>query len=100
MQTYDPIRQPYPSPIPGMRPAHEAEEFSPTPIFDALYAEYRRSFRALPGDRTGEEHLAFPAFSTQATGRAGGRLPYAGAGWQPYPVRHYPALPPAPRRSH
>ncbi|MFJ8231184.1 hypothetical protein ACIQ9E_14695 [Streptomyces sp. NPDC094448] len=101
MQTYEPSRQPYPSPIPGMRPAYEAASgFSLTPIFDALYSEYRRSFRALPGDRSGEEHLGFLAFSTQATARGAGQLPYAGAGWQPYPVRQHPAaLPPAPRRS-
>lgn len=35
---------------------------SATPIYDALYSEYRRSFRALPGDRSGEENLRFPAF--------------------------------------
>lgn len=35
---------------------------SATPIYDALYSEYRRSFRALPGDRSGEESLRFPAF--------------------------------------
>ncbi len=35
---------------------------SPTPIYDALHSEYRRSFRALPGDRSGEENLGFPAF--------------------------------------
>ncbi|MFC8892208.1 hypothetical protein ACFT54_23800, partial [Streptomyces cinereoruber] len=37
---------------------------SPTPIYDALYSEYRRSFRSLPGDRSGEEGLAFRAFGT------------------------------------
>ncbi|MGW1023232.1 hypothetical protein ACWD4J_05830 [Streptomyces sp. NPDC002577] len=35
---------------------------SATPIYDALYAEYRRSFRTLPGDRSGEEDLVFTGF--------------------------------------
>ncbi|MEU3406333.1 hypothetical protein ABZ766_20670 [Streptomyces sp. NPDC006670] len=49
-----------------MRPALDRDHApadSHTPIFDALYSEYRRSFRALPGDRTGEEDLGFTAFS-------------------------------------
>ncbi|MFD8144244.1 hypothetical protein [Streptomyces sp. NPDC059708] len=49
-----------------MRPALErdhAPAASHTPIFDALYSEYLRSFRALPGDRSGEEDLGFTAFS-------------------------------------
>ncbi|MDW4898680.1 MULTISPECIES: hypothetical protein [Streptomyces] len=47
-----------------MRPAQDPSGgVSPTPIYDALYSEYRRSFRALPGDRSGEENLSFPAFS-------------------------------------
>ncbi|MBQ0987611.1 hypothetical protein KBZ10_24435 [Streptomyces sp. F63] len=48
-----------------MRPAHEpfpAGQQSPTPIYDSLYAEYRRQFRALPGDRLGEEDLGFKPF--------------------------------------
>ncbi|MFE7316293.1 hypothetical protein ACFU7T_24870 [Streptomyces sp. NPDC057555] len=54
---------PYPRPIPGMRPARDhgasrgADRGSATPIYDALYAEYRRAFRALPGDRTDEPEL-------------------------------------------
>ncbi|MFD3491516.1 hypothetical protein ACFWWB_13200 [Streptomyces sp. NPDC058690] len=43
-----------------------------TPIYDALYSEYRRSFRALPGDRSGEENLGFVAFGT---GMFGSRAP-------------------------
>ncbi|MFF1698626.1 hypothetical protein ACFVXC_34200 [Streptomyces sp. NPDC058257] len=35
---------------------------SATPIYDALYSEYRRSFKALPGDRSGEEDLGFTSF--------------------------------------
>ncbi|MES4892076.1 hypothetical protein [Streptomyces sp. NPDC096012] len=35
---------------------------SATPIYDTLYAEWVRSFRTLPGDRSGEEELGFSAF--------------------------------------
>ncbi|MCX5139301.1 MULTISPECIES: hypothetical protein [unclassified Streptomyces] len=46
-----------------MRPAQDPSGGpSHTPIYDALYSEYRRSFRALPGDRSGEESLGLPAF--------------------------------------
>ncbi|MEW1613127.1 MULTISPECIES: hypothetical protein [unclassified Streptomyces] len=46
-----------------MRPSQDPSVgTSATPIYDALYSEYRRSFRALPGDRSGEENLRFPAF--------------------------------------
>ncbi|MFD5704024.1 hypothetical protein [Streptomyces lasiicapitis] len=41
---------------------------SATPIYDALYSEYLRAFRALPGDRTGEEELRFNAFGTRPYG--------------------------------
>lgn len=66
MHTYDPTRRPpQQSPIPSMRPAHEqAGGVSATPIYDALYAEYRRLFRTLPGDRHGEEGMGFTAFGT------------------------------------
>ncbi|MFG2299037.1 hypothetical protein [Streptomyces sp. NPDC048603] len=40
---------------------------SQTPIYDALYSEYLRSFRALPYDRTGEEDLGFTAFGALTT---------------------------------
>ncbi|MES4906894.1 MULTISPECIES: hypothetical protein [unclassified Streptomyces] len=50
-----------------MRPAQDTlgdhRRTSATPIYDALYAEYRRMFRALPGDRSDEEDLEFTAFS-------------------------------------
>ncbi len=50
--------------IPGMRPSYDAEHPSPaTPIYDALYSEYRRLFRALPGDRSGEEDMRFTGFA-------------------------------------
>ncbi|MFI9163365.1 hypothetical protein [Kitasatospora aureofaciens] len=50
--------------IPGMRPSYDAEHpHSTTPIYDELYSEYRRLFRALPGDRSGEEDLKFTGFA-------------------------------------
>ncbi|MFB8168355.1 hypothetical protein ACFC60_10450 [Kitasatospora purpeofusca] len=55
--------------IPGMRPSYDAEHpHSATPIYDELYSEYRRLFRALPGDRSGEEDLAFAGFAVRDTG--------------------------------
>ncbi|MFJ9828106.1 hypothetical protein ACIRSU_27640 [Streptomyces sp. NPDC101160] len=68
-----------------MRAAQDSSAgFSATPIYDALYSEYRRSFRTLPGDRSGEEELAFRAFGTH---RQLGQQ----AGWSAY------ALPPGRR---
>ncbi|WP_306319392.1 MULTISPECIES: hypothetical protein [unclassified Streptomyces] len=80
---------------------------SATPIFDALYAEYRRSFRALPGDRSGEEDLTYRGFPPTSHGAHHHPAPHPPR-WQPYPGqhgtgpgRHFPAaLPPAPRREH
>ncbi|MFD9305832.1 hypothetical protein ACFWCB_24795 [Streptomyces sp. NPDC060048] len=67
MHSYDVSRAPsYPSSGPPTRPVREldsAPAASHTPIYDTLYSEYLRAFRALPGDRTGEEHLGFTAFS-------------------------------------
>ncbi|WP_307815773.1 hypothetical protein [Streptomyces sp. 7-21] len=49
--------------IPGMRaPSERMAGSSPTPIYDSLCAEYRRLFRALPGDRSDEEELRFRGF--------------------------------------
>ncbi|MGW7368674.1 hypothetical protein ACWGI8_35915 [Streptomyces sp. NPDC054841] len=92
-----------------MRPAHDvAAGPSATPIYDALYSEYLRAFRTLPGDRSGEENLGFSAFGTGQHGLTGhgGFGGQSGIGWQSAPVRqtggrqhHTPAaLPPAPRR--
>ncbi|MER6201507.1 hypothetical protein ABT234_29580 [Streptomyces sp. NPDC001586] len=64
-----------------MRPARDrdsAPAVSHTPIYDTLYSEYLRAFRALPGDRTGEEDLGFTAFS-YGSGYAGGSS--YGSGW-------------------
>ncbi|GAA0624190.1 hypothetical protein [Streptomyces crystallinus] len=70
MHTYEPSRQPYQSQIPSMRPAQDLlGSHSATPIYDALYSEYRRSFRALPGDRSGEDDLGFRGFA--AVGHSG-----------------------------
>ncbi|MFI2228205.1 hypothetical protein [Streptomyces fradiae] len=83
---------------------------SATPIYDALYSEYLRSFRTLPGDRSGEEDLGFKGFGTFGSGGGTGAYQtqhsggYTGA-WQQVGMRrpaghhHVPAaLPPAPRR--
>lgn len=85
MHTYDAPYQPhYRGQIPAMRTAHDMTAESQTPIYDALYSEYRRSFRTLPGDRTGEETLQFKTFAMMATepvahrqGRHRGTLPAA-----------------------
>jgi hypothetical protein len=80
---------------------------SATPIYDALYAEYIRSFRALPGDRSGEEELGFTSFRSIAAGRGSYSAYSAGAysarrgqqsPWQRVGTSSGPAaLPPAPR---
>ncbi|MFF8847810.1 hypothetical protein ACF08N_34720 [Streptomyces sp. NPDC015127] len=104
-----------------MRPARDGSAGpSATPIYDALYSEYLRAFKTLPGDRSGEEDLGFRAFG--ATGLHSSRGGFSGHGgygghtghlntsahqghWQPYHQvgRHSApqpaALPPAPRRA-
>ena len=47
---------------------------SATPIYDRLYSEWVKTFRSLPGDRSGEEELGFTAFghSPHSTGSFGG----------------------------
>lgn len=113
VHTYDSASlSPYQNHIPGMRPSREASAhrgpamFHPpgsgTPIYDALYAEYRRSFRALPGDRTGEEDLAFTPFGT---GQGHGGWERSGVWEGPgntdtgrrTQLGHLPALPPGRR---
>jgi hypothetical protein len=52
-----------------MRPSYDGEHpVTPaqTPIYDELYSEYRRLFRALPGDRSGEEELRFTGFANRS----------------------------------
>ncbi|GAA1233250.1 hypothetical protein GCM10009646_22090 [Streptomyces aureus] len=121
VHAYDPPRRPqYPTPIPAMRGTHESVGGrSATPIYDALYSEYRRSFRALPGDRSGEENLSFSAFGSgsytvhhSSSGRHGASYhepqhvhssPPTGS-WHANGRQHSSgsnlpaALPPAPRR--
>ncbi|MEW1698732.1 hypothetical protein [Streptomyces sp. NPDC091278] len=106
MHSYDPFRPPYPNPIPAMRPARDdAPGGSPTPIYDALYSEYRRSFRTLPGDHSNEEELRFRAFGTQvSTGLYGTGQPYHRyaahpPAWSAQPPAQA-ALPPGPRRGY
>ncbi|MEU3891522.1 hypothetical protein [Streptomyces sp. NPDC029041] len=69
MHAYDvPRRQSF-TPIPSARSAQDSQGGpSATPIYDALYAEYVKSFRALPGDRSGEEKLGFTAFGNTPHG--------------------------------
>ncbi|MFC9796087.1 hypothetical protein [Streptomyces sp. NPDC057695] len=100
-----------------MRPAQDVTAGpSPTPIYDALYSEFRRTFRTLPGDRSGEEDVTFRAFGTAvSTGvygqgqvqghghgqghRYGSAYPQAWAApYPPAPTPTQAALPPGPRR--
>ncbi|MFD4526445.1 hypothetical protein ACFWP7_21460 [Streptomyces sp. NPDC058470] len=120
MHTYDvPRRQPY-QPVPVARPAQDPPGGpSATPIYDALYAEWVRSFRALPGDRHGEEELGFAAFgnlpqstnsfssfssygsySSYSAGAYSARQHTSGRQQQHSTAMHHvpAALPPAPRR--
>lgn len=102
VHTYDPSRPrpAYQTPIPSMRSSQDTgTERSATPIYDALYAEWRRSFKALPGDRTGEEDLGFTSFGSTPYGSASytfGQLHVSRYGHQQFPA----ALPPGPRRGH
>ncbi|CAM5597441.1 hypothetical protein [Streptomyces avidinii] len=70
-----------------MRPARDRDSspaVSHTPIYDTLYSEYLRAFRALPGDRSGEEDSGFTAFSyggSYTSGSAYGSG-WSGSGWQ------------------
>ncbi|WP_416980661.1 hypothetical protein [Streptomyces sp. T028] len=68
MHSYDvPRRLAYPS-VPSARPAPDPQGGpSATPIYDALYAEYVKTFRSLPGDRSGEDDLGFTAFGNIPT---------------------------------
>ncbi|WP_415948912.1 hypothetical protein [Streptomyces sp. KLOTTS4A1] len=97
VQPYDPSHQP----IPGMRPSEETPpNRSATPIYDRLYAEWRRSFKSLPGDRVGEEGLGFTAFRNQPQSRHPRHEPPPPT-WQhmpQHPTGFPAALPPAQRR--
>nr|WP_234310949.1 hypothetical protein [Streptomyces alboflavus] len=103
MHAYDPSpHRPYQSPIPSMRTAQDASgAHSATPIYDALYSEYMRAFRALPGDRTGEEELRFNAFGTAPYGAQHGGMRHDPRYEQRHPARHDPRYDPRhdPRHS-
>lgn len=76
---------------PLANPGGPAYPRSTTPIYDALCAEYQRLFRALPGDRSGEDELRFEYFD-----------PVHGPGARDEPPRRHAralpaALPPAQR---
>ncbi|MFC8371325.1 hypothetical protein ACFUIT_25765 [Streptomyces sp. NPDC057239] len=64
MHTYDVPRRQSLAAVPApVRPERDSRSgLSATPIYDALYTEYVKSFRSLPGDRSGEEELGFTAF--------------------------------------
>ncbi|MBC9728747.1 hypothetical protein [Streptomyces sp. TRM68367] len=126
MHAYDVPRRQSCQPVPSLWSAQDLSAGpSATPIYDALYAEYVKSLRSLPGDRSGEEELGFTAFGNIAhsTGSYGGS--YAGSysaysagahsarqgaghvsqwqrvgpvGQQSTGMLHVPALPPGPRR--
>ncbi|MFC4507975.1 MULTISPECIES: hypothetical protein [Streptomyces] len=85
MHTYEvPRRQVYQS-VPSARPAQDSQGGpSATPIYDTLYAEYVKTFRSLPGDRSGEDDLGFTAF---------GNIPHStvqttGSGYRPGSFSH------------
>jgi hypothetical protein len=84
-----------------MRPASPSPAATGTPIYDALYAEYRRLFRALPGDRSGEEDLRFEGFGSPYSSRTGTGGDRWGGYWEATSRQRRPALPaalpPAPR---
>ncbi|MDG4860709.1 hypothetical protein P8605_21500 [Streptomyces sp. T-3] len=110
MPSYDPSRHQ----IPSMRPARDPSAGrSATPIYDELYAEWRRSFKALPGDRSGEDELGFNAFGAVGYGThhppqhhvhrpqhdTSGQHGWHPAAPQQHGTGHFPAaLPPGPRR--
>ncbi|GAB1334804.1 hypothetical protein ACE1SV_13940 [Streptomyces sp. E-15] len=73
MHAYDtPPRRPAFSSVPSARSAREPTGGpSATPIYDALYAEWVKAFRTLPGDRSGEEELRFSAFGDPSDGTSG-----------------------------
>ncbi|MFD3781298.1 hypothetical protein [Streptomyces sp. NPDC058612] len=106
MHSYDSSRAPsYPSTVSPMRPVWDGDSApaaSHTPIYDALYSEYLRSFRTLPGDRTGEEDLGFTAFS-YGGGYTGGSAygGWSGSAWQQTDGWQPPSVPqPQPAYSY
>ncbi|MEU6539902.1 hypothetical protein [Streptomyces sp. NPDC047000] len=92
MHLYDvPRRQSF-QPVRSVRPGRETPGGpSATPIYDALYAEYVRSYRTLPGDRSGEEDLGFVAFGLTASGGAGRSAGQSPVSFGPGSYRAYSA---------
>ena len=80
MHAYDvPRRQSF-QPVLSSRPAQDPPGSpSATPIYDALYSEWVRSFRSLPGDRHGEEELGFTAFGSLPHGASSYGGSYGGS---------------------
>ncbi|KOG43451.1 hypothetical protein [Streptomyces resistomycificus] len=88
MHTYDVPRRQFPS-LPSARAAQDPPGGpSATPIYDALYAEYVRSFRSLPGDRSGEEELGFTAFGNVPHSTGGFSNTYSAYSAGAYSARH------------
>jgi hypothetical protein len=81
VHAYDvPRRQSY-QPIPSSRSARDPQGGpSATPIYDALCAEYVKSFRALPGDRSGEEEFGFIGFGNTPHSSYGSSYSFYSAG--------------------
>ncbi|MFF4708257.1 hypothetical protein ACWC4D_20730 [Streptomyces sp. NPDC001288] len=94
MHAYDlPPRRPSFSAVPSARTGQESlGAHSATPIYDSLYAEWVKSFRTLPGDRSGEEELGFVAFGTTpfSTGTYGLGM-YGGNSYSAYSAGAYSA---------
>ncbi|MEV8070646.1 hypothetical protein AB0P32_31815 [Streptomyces sp. NPDC085995] len=87
MHAYDvPRRQPYPPIRSSARPVQDPHGGpSATPIYDALYAEYVKSYRTVPFDHSGEEDLGFVAFGNLSHGAGSNAyVAYGGA----YGARH------------
>ncbi|MBT2477095.1 hypothetical protein [Streptomyces sp. ISL-94] len=92
-------------PYDSSRAPSRTSPVSHTPIYDALYSEYLRSFRALPGDRTGEEELGFTAFSyggayTGGSGTGTGGWNGASSLWQQQADSWQPSYTPQPAHSY
>jgi len=129
VHAYDvPRSRPY-QPIPSSRSDQDSTGGpSATPIYDRLSSEWVKTFRSLPGDRSGEEELGFTAFghSPHSTVSFGGGS-FGGSSYSAYSagaysarqqsqwqrvgqlghdgqqhghtgMHHIPALPPGPRR--
>lgn len=90
------MRSPHQQPRYGQPAFEQSADPTATPIYDALYAEYRRLLRALPGDRSGEEELRFVGFDT-ISGTGAARWPAAGA---PHRQTIRQSTPPERAREH